>query len=292
MQELLAAIGANSEEYAQAITSLPQEQKDQAASRIVDLDALQSGRANIDIRATAPKTGPQRQQELMQMAQAGMFDPERLDVTIPMLELMQIEDFDKLRAQLLRVLVNRQAKAQQDMEAAQQAQSEATQVEAAKAQAQVAKGEQDAQLRQMELQLKAEESSARLEQELEIAKLQASTQLQIALIGAQKGSSASQMPPTGEGEDEGGNSPTKPTPAPVAPMGEDDESELPEALTEESFEAIQQAIREGMETPQFEAFEHSPSMANLDPEYAAMEAQEGQEDEGEGDDTPMHPDYQ
>lgn len=267
MTELLAALGANSDEYAQAIASLPQEQKEQAASRVVDLDALQRGRANIDIRATTPKTGPQRQQELMQMAQAGMFDPERLDVTIPMLELMQVEDYDKLRAQLLRVLIGRQAKAKQELEAAQQAQADIAEAEQAKTDATM-------QGKQMEVEARLQESEARNAATIEVAKINASTQLQIALINSRKGTGA---PMGTEGEE------VDDMPLMASPMPYEKGDDLPEPFSEESFAAIQQTLHEGAETPQFEQFEHSPAMAQIDPTYAAQEAAEGMEPQEMGE---------
>jgi hypothetical protein len=187
LSELLGAIGAGSSDYAEALSLEPQD-KEQGRSQVVNLDALAGGgRASIDVLATAPKTPVQRQQELIEMARTGMFAPENLDVTIPLLEMMQVEDFDGVRARLLRVLMGRQAKAAKDMESAQEAQSAIAEVEAQKVQVEAQKVEADAQ-----------SEVRRGEIELEKARLQSSTQIQIALINAQKASTSLQ----GMGEEE------------------------------------------------------------------------------------------
>jgi hypothetical protein len=190
-----------------------------------------------------------------------MFAPENLDVTIPLLEMMQVEDFDGVRARLIRVLMNRQAKAAKDMEAAQQASSEAMQVEAQKNEAQ-------AQGKQSEIQSRADSEQRRGEIELEKARIQASTQIQIALINAQARGQSSPM--NDMGMEQGGDMEQDDSEVPSLfddaneyegePTGEYEYegSEMPEALSPESVEAIAQAI--GTQYPAME-----PQYADMDP---------------------------
>ena len=209
VSELLGALGATSDDWAQALSHAPADKK-ATRSHVIDLNALQRGRATVDVMATAPKTPAQRQQDLMQMVSAGMFAAENLETTIPVLELMQVEDFDGVRARLLRMLMSRQAKAQGDVEAAQeaqqaqmqaaqesemqarqaqqqtaeQAQAEALRVEQARSEQEAQKILLDAQIRRESEAAKRESEAAKNQVELEKARINAETQIQVALIRA------------------------------------------------------------------------------------------------------------
>lgn len=65
---------------------------------------LSKGRVVVGANSSTPHTPAFRQQQLMDMAKAGMFTPEALPVTIALLEQLEIEQPDKMVQDLLRAL--------------------------------------------------------------------------------------------------------------------------------------------------------------------------------------------
>lgn len=247
-------------------------------SRVVRFDALSKGRVDIDVRITASKDPAQRLATLQDMASKGFFAPESIETTVVLLEAMQLEDADKLTEMLLRVLTRIQSRQNAALE-----EQKAAAAQEQEAQAQLAQQAQEGEVSKIAAQSQARMQEIAAQTEADIAKMQIQAQInlehdiQMAQVNAQNQMLQSAHEAEFEDEDE---------------EGEDTPSKKPRKRRRRKPSQAESA-HEANETPQWEALEHSPLMANLDPEYATGEALEyGDEplDLGEFDDIPPHPD--
>ena len=265
--DLLSVTQAEPEDYLDAMGALPEQADKKGRGKVVQFSCLNEGRIDVDVRASAGKDPAQRLAILQDMAKNGQFAPENVEMTITLLEAMQVEDADKLTARLLRVLMRQQAKQDDAVRQAQEmkaqeaeAQGKAVaEAEAAKAQTEAAKAQAEA-----EVKLALAQQQAEAEKEQIILKADLDLRNQQALAQSQMQADAVRMAheritaPDGTPEHE----------AQETPQMEAAEHELGIELQDEDDYMPQVPLAEPGEALEFgEAPEEMPELEDEVPEY-------------------------
>lgn len=89
---------------ARAQNGAVQNKADRAAYEAVTFDDFHNARFVIEAASSAPQTPAARIQTILDMAKAGMFQPQNLPMTIALLRVMELEESDKLTSDLIAAL--------------------------------------------------------------------------------------------------------------------------------------------------------------------------------------------